>query len=97
MQEQIIQRLDSIENLLLSQKRALTLKEAAKFTGRSISNLYKLTSTCSIPHYKGEGKMITFEREELETWMLRNPVKTNYQIEMEAATQITLKKGGVRC
>ena len=97
MQEQIIKRLESIEAMLLSQKRALTLKEASRFTGRSLSNLYKLTSACLIPHYKGEGKLITFDRVELENWMLRNPVKTNSQIEDEAATRATLqRKGGAK-
>ena len=35
-------------------------------------------------HYKPQGKMLYFERAELEAWLRRNPVKTQAQIEAEA-------------
>lgn len=80
----------------LSQKKALTLKEASAYTGRSLSNIYKLTSTGEIPHSKPEGKLIYFDREELEKWMLKNPIKTSEQIEQEASTRIVVRRGGVK-
>ena len=100
MQEQIIfERFDKLERLInqpnISQKKALTLREAAKYTGRSLSNIYKLTSAGEIPHSKPEGKLIYFDREELEKWMLKNPVKTTEQIEQTASTMVTLNKKGV--
>lgn len=95
------ERLDRLEALLLKtclpQKNALTLEEAALYTGRSLSNLYKLTASGDIPHYKPEGKMIYIDRIQLEKWMLRNPVRTSDSLEAEAATYVALgpgRKGG---
>lgn len=100
MQEQTIhQGLYELKQLIiqtnLSQKRVLTFKEAAIYSGRSSSNLYKLTSAGGIPHSKPESKMIYIDREELENWMLRNPIKTNSQIEAEAATRSTINRKGI--
>jgi hypothetical protein len=41
--------------------------------------------------------MIYFDRQELEGWMLRNPIRTNESLEAEAATYVALgpgRKGG---
>lgn len=100
MQEQTIyQGLNELKQLIiqsnLSQKKVLTFKEAAIYSGRSSSNLYKLTSAGEIPHSKPEGKMIYIDREELENWMLRNPIKTTSQIEDEASTRVTLNRKGI--
>ena len=84
--EQFIQ-LHSINN-----KPALTVEEAALYTGRSTSNLYKLTSRGIIPHSKPYGSRIYFNRQELDAWMLQNPIKTARQIDEEAATNATLSQ-----
>lgn len=82
------QQLARIERLLASQKDTLTFDEASDYTGISKSYLYKLTSASRIPHYKPEGKTIYFDRAEVDTWLKRNPVKTNEQIELQAATHV---------
>jgi excisionase family DNA binding protein len=91
----IQQQLDYLTKLVeqngLSQKTVLTIEDAARYTGRSRSNLYKLTSRGIIPHYKPHGSRIYFKREELDAWMLQNPVRTAAAIEQEAATYVTLK------
>lgn len=53
----------------LQKKQVLTMKEASVFLDCSISKLYKLTHLKEIPHYKPLGKMIYFDRNELEEWM----------------------------
>ena len=62
------------------------------FSLRSSTNarsyLYKLTSGNLIPHYKPQGKMLYFEKAELEAWLRQNPVKTQAQIEQEAQKYI---------
>ncbi len=78
-----------ITSVYLGQKNVLTLPEAAMYSGRSESNLYKLTSTGGIPCYCPEGKMIYFKREELETWLLRNPKTTSEQTETKAISYVT--------
>jgi predicted DNA-binding transcriptional regulator AlpA len=77
----------------LSQKAVLTLPEAAIYTGRSQSNLYKLSSLGRIPCSKPEGKMLYFDRLKLDEWMLRNPIRTNEDIEREAVSRTAFPSG----
>lgn len=84
----IEQKILEIENTVkmtnLATKEVLTFDEAALYTGLSRSFLYKSTSKCMIPHYKPNGKMIYFNRVELEQWLQRNRVKTTEEIQQEA-------------
>lgn len=82
------QQLSRIERLLAGQKETLTLEEAAFYSGISKSYLYKLTSSGSIPHYKPEGKMVYFDRDELNAWLKRNRVKTVDEIEQQATDYV---------
>ena len=34
--------------------------------------LYKLTAAKEVPHYKPRGKMLYFNREEIDKWLLQN-------------------------
>ncbi|MFD2826221.1 helix-turn-helix transcriptional regulator [Leeuwenhoekiella polynyae] len=85
------ERLERIESLLLANKKVLTLEEACDYTGISRSYLYKLTSTGSIPHSKPGGKLIYFDIDLLNKWLLENQRKSHSQIEQEALSY-TLKK-----
>jgi excisionase family DNA binding protein len=78
--QEIDNRLKNIETMLLGQKRVLSFSEGCRFIGMSESYAYKLTSARLIPHSKPDGKKIFFDREELEAWLLRNPVKTKNQL-----------------
>jgi excisionase family DNA binding protein len=82
------QQLARIERLLAGQKETLTLEEASAYSGISKSYLYKLTSSGTIPHYKPEGKIIYFDRAELNSWLKRNRVKTTEEIEQETADYV---------
>ena len=68
------QRLFKVEQALymagLASKKVLTFNEAAQFTGLSKSYLYKLTSRQKVPHYKPSGKLVYFNSEELQLWLL---------------------------
>jgi len=70
--EAIENRLLKIEGQLYASKGMLTSQEAADFMGISISMLYKMTSRLEIPHYKPRGKMVYFDKQELEDWMRKN-------------------------
>jgi len=48
--------------------------------------MYKLTCANKIPHYKPHGKTIYFSKEEIDNWLMKNPVKTTEQIEQEATS-----------
>ncbi len=91
MQKQILERLDRIESLLAGQQeKPLTLQEAAAYLDISQSYLYKLTSTQQIPHFKPRGKRVYFLKADLDSYLLQNRVKPVDEIEMEAATRVTL-------
>lgn len=73
MEKEILLKLERIEqNTLLAAKQVLTFDDVAILTGMSKSTLYKLTSQGKIPHYKPSGKMVYFDRKELEKWLRQN-------------------------
>jgi excisionase family DNA binding protein len=53
-------------------QKALTVDEAAAFTGLKKSYLYKLISKRKIPFYKPLGGRVYFKQEELEGFIFRN-------------------------
>jgi len=69
--------------------------DACQFLDYSKSYLYKLTHSRQIPHYKPNGKKLYFKRSDLETWLLRNRVKTADEIEEEAIYYTTKNKRGI--
>lgn len=85
----ITERLDRIERLtLIGAKSVLGLEETVLFTGLSKGHLYRLTSEHKIPHYK-KCRKLYFHKDDLEAWLLENPVNTNAEIDSMAATYVT--------
>lgn len=84
MEKSIESRVSELEQQIFLTKNVLSFDEASLFLHLSKSYLYKLTSGNLIPHYKPQGKMLYFEKAELESWLRQNPVKTQAQIEQEA-------------
>lgn len=77
MEKEILEKLENIEKAILSQKDVLTFEEVCSYTGLSRSYLYKLTYSNRIPHSKPFGKMLYFDRQELNYWLLQNPATTD--------------------
>ena len=73
--EELHERLTQVEEHLFAAKEILTVKEAKEFLGISESQLYKLTRTLSIPHYKPSGKTIFFNRQEIIDWVNSRPAR----------------------
>ncbi|PWJ42234.1 AlpA family transcriptional regulator [Sediminitomix flava] len=96
--QQIITLLSQIHESLLFQKRAFNISECSKYTGISESYLYKLTSQNKIPYSKPNGKMIFFDRDLIDEWLLRNPITTQDEAIQKASTtshlRDSLKIGG---
>ncbi|WP_455674459.1 helix-turn-helix domain-containing protein [Phocaeicola sp.] len=92
MDKTLEMRVEELEQMLFLTKNVLSFDEASKFLNLSKSYLYKLTSGNLIPHYKPQGKMLYFERVELESWLRQNPIKTQAQIEQEAQRYILANK-----
>lgn len=85
----INERIESIAAKLYSTKEVLTLEEASLFLGLSKSQLYKLTASAAIPHYKPGGKYIYFDYADLIEWVRQNPVKSKRQLELDAVRYVT--------
>lgn len=106
MEEKVIEQLNRIERYsMIAAKSVLTMEECALFTGLSKSRLYKLTCTQQIPHYKPNGKLVYFDKKEIEKWLTRNRVATIQDIEAQANEYLTKaakpasripKRGGLR-
>ena len=71
----LLKRIKYIENHLFMTKEILSLDEASIFLNASKSQLYKLTRTLAIPHYKPGGKAIYFYRSEILEWIRLHPAK----------------------
>lgn len=92
MDKTLEMRVEKLEQMLFLTKNVLSFDEASKFLNLSKSYLYKLTSGNLIPHYKPQGKMLYFEKADLEAWLRQNPIKTQMQIEQEAQRYILANK-----
>jgi excisionase family DNA binding protein len=62
------------KQIILSQKSVFTLSECSDYTGLSNSCLYKLTSTKMIPFYCPRGKMVYFQKSEIDAWLLTKSI-----------------------
>ena len=88
MDKTLEKRVEELEQMLFLTKNVFSFDEASKFLNLSKSYLYKLTSGNLIPHYKPQGKILFFERADLEAWLRQNTIKTQAQIEQEAQKYI---------
>lgn len=79
-------------NIINTTKEVLTSDEAARYMGVSKSYLYKLTMNAAIPCYKPTGKMVYFNRKELEAWLQSNRISTNAELSQKAQSYC-MKKG----
>ena len=80
---------------LLSAKQVLSVNDASLLTGLSLSHLYKMCCFKQIPYWKSPGGKITvFDKDELITWMKHRRIKTNDELESEAANIVTGKRKG---
>lgn len=84
------------DNIIFCTKKVLTSEEAAKYMGISLSYLYKLTMRMQIPHSKPMGKMVYFDRGELEQWLMSGRIATEAEINQQAQTYCLKQKGGVQ-
>lgn len=62
----------------------LTLQETAEYLGFAKSTLYKMTMKKTIPFYKPNGRKVYFLIEDLNKFILRNPIRSEEQLERTA-------------
>lgn len=75
MLEKFEKELKELKDLLLTNKKVLNIVDLSNYTGISTSYLYKLTSENKIPYYKPNGKNLYFDKDEVDTWLLRNKIE----------------------
>ena len=73
------------EMMAICQKPILTAKECATYMGIKLSTLYKMTHNNVLPYSKPNGKMIFFDRVEVENWMRSNRYATQQELATQAA------------
>lgn len=93
----VLLTLERIESLLLSQKKVFNIADFCKYTGLSPSAAHKLTGQGKIPHSKPNGKIIFFDKEAVDKYLMSNPIRLADDIHQEAInfnTGRTLRGGG---
>ena len=80
LMQEISEIKDYIAKQVVLSKDIMTFKEAVLYTGIPKSTLYKLTSSRNIPFYKPVSKSIFFNRNELDTWLLKNRYATKNEL-----------------
>lgn len=74
--ESLLERLTLLEENIYTTKNVFTFMEACMYLGISESLLYELTASKEIPHYKPRGKMLYFDKAELDGWLKQSNVPT---------------------
>lgn len=88
----VLDKLATIEALLVGNKEILTTDEAAAFLDMEKSYLFKLTSTGVLPFSKPNGKKLYFKREDLVSWAMSNRSCGMQERAKRAATYIATHK-----
>ena len=88
-------QLCSLQKAIAGTKDVMTLQDVSAYTGLSLSYIYKLTMCGILPHYKPNGKQIFVSKKELDQWLLSNGRKDVEQLEVESATYLATKNGGI--
>lgn len=92
-QELLENLLFNVEKRLIGQKEVMTFDEVATYTGLSKSYLYKLTSAGEIAHFKPKGKLLFFNRSDVEAFLMQNRVSNREELETKAVNFINQKQG----
>ncbi|MBL7819940.1 MAG: helix-turn-helix domain-containing protein [Saprospiraceae bacterium] len=94
MDEEILNRFNRLEKLLternIQEKEFLNVDEACQYLGIKKSTLYKLTHTRKIPYFCPEGKLIFFQKADLNEFLMRNRQHNEDEIKMR--TEKLLRK-----
>ena len=80
------------ENESNSERGLLTTTEAAHYLGVKPSYLYKMMMRRAIPYYKPGGKLCFFSRDDLDAWLTSIRIKSQSEIESEAARYIVSRE-----
>ena len=80
-------------NFLNSNKEILNFNDACKYLDLSKSYMYKLTHLRKIPHFKPNFKKLYFKKTDLESYLLRNRVQTDIELQQQAEEKLNQLRG----
>ena len=81
----ILERLERIEAILSKNTKSfLTVDDLIDYTGFKRSYIYKLVHLNEIPYSKPQGKILFFDRAEIDEWLRQNKSKSKSQISNNA-------------
>ena len=84
MPTEVLNILDEIKFYVQMNKDTFTMKELVMYTGLSKQTLYKLTSKRKIPFYSPNGKILYFDKKEIDVWLKTNKTPTEDEISNQA-------------
>ena len=82
--EIILYKLNRIEKHIFSLKTILNVEELAEYTGFKKSYIYKLVHSNSLPFSKPHGKVLFFDKQKIDEWLLQNASKSINELQQEA-------------
>ena len=68
---------------MMQDKNILTVDDLIDYTGYSQKQIYKLTSTRAIPHYKPNGRKLFFKRNEVDNRNTQGRIKPMSELDDE--------------
>lgn len=81
----ILDKLNQLETLIVSNiKQILTVEDLINYTGFSRSYIYKLVHKNVIPYSKPNGKVLFFQKFEIDEFLLQNKSASTSQLEQKA-------------
>ena len=95
--DKLIERVDELEKMVKQTKTVLGFDEACKYIGVSESLLYKLTAAKEVPHYKPRGKMLYFNREEIDKWLPQRIIQIIEKQRLNIASRSTFEIRDLSC
>lgn len=87
----ILHKLNRIEKYIFGLKSILNVEELAEYTGFKKSYIYKLVHENLIPYSKPNGKVLFFDRQKIDEFLLQNASKSKEEINRESI-EFSLKK-----
>lgn len=91
------QTIANVDEKTLALKQILNVKELSAYTGLSVSWIYKLVQQQKIPHSRPNSKVLFFDKERINSWLLSNPVEPLSDIDQLAIEYVANNpmKGGI--
>ena len=77
----LLEKMEHLDEAALVNKKVFTVANLQRYTGWSLSKIYKLTSARLIPFSKPTNGSLFFEREKIEQWLLQNPSYVEKELE----------------